>query len=73
MKRYVTFKLQWGLDIIPYKEYTYNMWEVEYTDEFGDWWDTLNEDEQDAVDFSVGLLKSEGPSLKFPHSTDVRQ
>lgn len=22
------------------------MWEVEYTDEFGFWWDTLNEAEQ---------------------------
>jgi hypothetical protein len=54
-------------------EYNINMWEVEYTDEFGEWWETLGEVEQDAVTFSVGLLQSEGPSLKFPHSTDVRQ
>jgi hypothetical protein len=54
-------------------EYIINMWEVEYTDEFGEWWETLNDDEQDAVAFSVGLLRSEGPSLKFPHSTDVKQ
>ena len=33
----------------------------------------LNEDEQDAVDRSVGLLEDKGPSLKFPYSSDVRQ
>jgi len=49
------------------------MWEVEYTDEFGEWWEALSEAEQDAVAFTVGLLRSEGPSLKFPYSTDVRQ
>ena len=49
------------------------MWEVEYTDKFGEWWETLSEDEQDAVDYSVGLLENEGPSLKFPHSSNVRQ
>ena len=49
------------------------MWEVEYTNEFGEWWETLNEAEQDAVAFTVGLLRSEGPSLKLPYSTDVRQ
>jgi hypothetical protein len=54
-------------------EYDINMWEVEFTDEFEKWWKTLNEGEQDAVAFSVGLLQSEGPSLKFPHSTGVEQ
>ena len=49
------------------------MWEVEYTAEFGEWWETLSEDEQDAIDYSVGLLENEGPSLKFPHSSNVRQ
>jgi len=54
-------------------EYSRIVWEIEYTDEFGEWWETLNEAEQDAVAFSVGLLHSQGPSLKFPHSADVRQ
>jgi hypothetical protein len=49
------------------------MWEVEYTNEFGEWWETLSEAEQDAIAFTVGLLRKEGPSLKFPYSTDVRQ
>jgi hypothetical protein len=30
------------------------MWEVEYTDEFGEWWDILNEAEQDAIAFTEG-------------------
>jgi len=49
------------------------MWEVEYTDEFEQWWETLSEAEQDAVAFSVGLLQSEGTFLRFPHSSDVKQ
>ena len=49
------------------------MWEIEYTNEFADWWKTLGESEQDAVAFSVMLLQSEGPFLKYPYSTDVRQ
>ena len=54
-------------------EYSISMWNVEYTDEFGEWWETLSEGEQDAVDRSVGLLEDKGPSLKFPYSSDVRQ
>jgi hypothetical protein len=49
------------------------MWEVEYTNEFENWWESLNEDEQDAIAYSIGLLESEGPLLKFPYSSDVRQ
>jgi hypothetical protein len=47
------------------------MWEVEYTDEFGAWWDTLSEAEHEAVDFSVNLLRQAGPSLGFPHTSGV--
>jgi hypothetical protein len=49
------------------------VWNVEYTDEFEQWWDTLNEDERRRVAFSVGLLEQFGPALRFPHCTDVRQ
>ena len=49
------------------------MWKVEYTAEFYEWWKTLNEDEQDALDSSVGLLEDMGPSLNFPYSSDVKQ
>ena len=43
-------------------------WSVEYTDEFGAWWNDLSVEEQEDVDASVGLLERYGPALKFPHS-----
>lgn len=46
-------------------------WEVEYTDKFGLWWETLNEDEQDSVDATVRLLEKLGPQLTFPHSSGI--
>jgi hypothetical protein len=45
--------------------------DVEYTDEFGAWWDTLTEDEQNSVDGAVELLEVFGPRLPFPHSSTV--
>lgn len=48
-------------------------WEVEFTDEFGGWWDSLNEDEQESVDFGVRLLQEYGPNLKRPHADTVEQ
>jgi hypothetical protein len=59
------------LDNIPLMEYILCMWEVEYTDEFGAWWDTLSETEHEAVAFSVNLLRQAGPSLGFPHTSRV--
>jgi hypothetical protein len=32
-------------------------WEVEYTDEFEDWWSSLTEEEQEEIAASVGLLR----------------
>ena len=46
-------------------------WNVEYTDEFGEWWCSLTEGEQDDVAASVGLLVENGPMLRFPHSSGV--
>ena len=47
-------------------------WEVEYTDEFGEWWEDLTEDEQGDVDAYVRELERRGPMLAFPYSSDVR-
>jgi len=47
------------------------MWEVEFTDEFGEWWDVLTEAEQESIDASVRLLEEKGPHLKFPHTSGV--
>jgi hypothetical protein len=48
-----------------------NKWDVEYTDEFEDWWNQLSEAEQESIMASVGLLESCGPNLRFPHSSGI--
>lgn len=47
-------------------------WDVEYTDEFGEWWDGLTEGEQESVRAGVKLLGHYGPTLPFPHSSGVK-
>ena len=47
-------------------------WDVEYTDEFGEWWQSLTEGEQESVAATVGLLEIEGPRLPFPYSSGVQ-
>jgi hypothetical protein len=52
---------------------TYEMpWEVEYTDEFEVWWLECHGDEQESIAASIGLLEERGPTLGYPHSSDVR-
>lgn len=46
-------------------------WEIEYTDEFGAWWDGLADPEQESVRASVKLLGDFGPGLRFPHSSGI--
>jgi len=46
-------------------------WEIEYTDEFGEWWSGLSAEEQEAIEISVQLLETLGPNLRFPHSSGV--
>lgn len=41
--------------------------EVEYSDEFGAWWASLTDDEQDSVDYAVSLLEEFGTDLKRPY------
>ena len=47
-------------------------WEVEYTDEFGQWWRGLVDSHQDAVAARVELLREQGPHLPYPYSSDIR-
>jgi len=47
------------------------MWDVEYTDELGDWWSGLTQAEQESIDASVRLLEAKGPNLGFPHTSGV--
>ncbi len=46
-------------------------WEVEFTDEFEEWWSSLSESEQDDIAATVGLLGEKGPSLPFPYSSGI--
>lgn len=43
-------------------------WEVEFTDEFGEWWNSLSPEEQESVNASVRLLQEKGPALGRPHA-----
>lgn len=45
--------------------------EIEYTDEFGKWWHSLSEHEQDDVAAIVELLEDKGPALPFPYSSGI--
>jgi hypothetical protein len=46
-------------------------WSVEFTDEFGAWWDSLTIEEQEDVRASVNVLRQFGPSLGRPHVDSV--
>jgi hypothetical protein len=47
-------------------------WDIEYTDDFGDWWATLSEAEQEDVTAVVDLLEARGPQLGYPFSSEIR-
>jgi hypothetical protein len=48
-------------------------WNVEYTDEFGRWWQSLGQDEQEDVAAMVTLLQARGPQLPFPYSSGIER
>ena len=48
-------------------------WEIEVSDEFRAWYEALNEDEMESVNYSVGLLEEAGPILGRPHVDVVQQ
>lgn len=58
-------------DIFSLGYYLSVEWDIEYTDEFGAWWDGLTEGEQESVRASVRLLGDFGPGLRFPHSSGI--
>jgi Phage derived protein Gp49-like (DUF891) len=45
--------------------------EVEYTNEFEQWYLGLDEDTQDSIDTAVELLEERGPNLAFPYSSGI--
>lgn len=48
------------------------MWDIEFTEEFGCWWRSLDADEQESVSASVDLLAALGPSLPRPHADTIK-
>jgi hypothetical protein len=44
---------------------------VEFTGEFEQWWNSLDADEQESVDFYVRLLEEQGIHLKRPYADSV--
>jgi hypothetical protein len=49
------------------------VWNVEYTDEFGEWYRGLSEPQQDDITAATLLLMELGPQLPFPHSSGIKQ
>lgn len=49
------------------------MWEVEVTDEFEEWWHSLDEAEQESLAASVRLLEQLGPGLGRPHADALKK
>jgi len=47
------------------------VWSVEYTDQFEEWWNTLDADTQEDIDVIVHLLEAVGPALTRPYADTV--
>jgi hypothetical protein len=46
-------------------------WNIEFTDEFGEWWEGLIISEQESVRVKVELLAELGPALTRPHADTI--
>jgi hypothetical protein len=46
-------------------------WDVESTDEFGEWFGDLGDLDQAAIAATVDRLIGQGPNLRFPHSSGI--
>ncbi|MCC6792510.1 MAG: type II toxin-antitoxin system RelE/ParE family toxin [Thermomicrobiales bacterium] len=47
--------------------------EIEYTDQFGIWWDPLDVDAQASIAAAVGFLAERGPALSRPLVDSIKQ
>ena len=48
-------------------------WDVEFTNEFEDWWNDLSVDEQDAIEACIPSLRRYGPALGRPLVDTVKK
>lgn len=47
-------------------------WDVEFTDQFGEWWDALDENAQTSINAVVLVLEQIGPALTRPYADTVK-
>lgn len=47
------------------------MVKVGYTNEFGAWWDLLEEGDQISIDAHIRLLEERGANMPFPYSSGI--
>jgi hypothetical protein len=47
------------------------VWNVEYTDEFGAWWNGLTEAQREDFSAIVEILTEQGPRLPYPYSSGI--
>lgn len=47
-------------------------WQVEYTDEFGEWWEALSPAEQASLEAGIRLLEQFGPHLSRPYADTLK-
>jgi len=48
------------------------MWEIQFSDEFGKWWKTLDEDEHESLMAGFRVLRQLGPLLGRPYVDTVK-
>jgi hypothetical protein len=63
--------VEYSLRGIPKILIIMTIWEVEFTNEFEEWWNSLSETEQDDIDTVVRVLERQGPLLKEPLSKRI--
>ena len=47
-------------------------WEIEGTDQFAQWWDSLDERQQERIGAVIDELSEKGPHLTYPKSSGIR-
>jgi hypothetical protein len=47
-------------------------WEIEVTDEFVEWWESLSEQEREDIEATIEVLERLGPTISRPRSAPIR-
>jgi len=65
--------MYYSIEGIFHKCYILNVpWQVEFTDEFQVWWNSLRPEEQEEIAAKVELLEDRGPALSRPHADVIK-